>query len=160
MIIAIAFASCGSSSNHELSLEDLNSIYNKAYDDDEYWREFGYGSSSSDSLALKLAKNDAYNALLLKALDNIYPQLFLNYDKSILDNDNIVYDTIIKKNKNDYEAYVALEIPIEVMEKTIKAAIESILVGYGYSYPPEPIYISSFEENIDCRIKHYKFKKE
>ena len=149
-IIALAFASCGSEKDNELGLEDLNYIYSKAYDDNEYWREFGYGYSSSDSSALELAKYDAYNALLLKALFNLYPNLQLNYDRSILADNNIVFDTIIRKNKNNYESYVALEVPIQVMEEAIKMAVEGLPKIYKFSY----------EENINYRILYYKVNKE
>lgn len=156
IVIAFAFASCGSEKDNELGLEDLNYIYSKAYDDNEYWREFGYGYSSSDSSALELAKYDAYNALLLKALFNLYPNLQLNYDRSILADNNIAFDTIIKKNKNNYESYVALEVPIQVMEEAIKKAIEgSIITGRNSTWPYEPIY-----KDIDYRILEYKFEKE
>lgn len=145
IVIAFAFASCGSEKDNELGLEDLNYIYSKAYDDNEYWREFGYGYSSSDSSALELAKYDAYNALLLKALFNLYPNLQLNYDRSILADNNIAFDTIIKKNKNNYESYVALEVPIQVMEEAIKMAVE------GSSY---------YEKNINYRILYYELYNE
>ena len=150
VVIAIAFASCECEKDNELGFEELNYIYSKAYDDDEYWREFGYGYSSSDSLALEVAKNDAYNALLLKALFNIYPSLQLNYDRSILADNNIAFDTIIKKNKNNYESYVALEVPIQVMEEAIKMAVEGLPKIYEFSY----------EENINYRILYYQVNKE
>ena len=144
-IIALAFASCESEKDNELGLEDLNYIYSKAYDDNEYWREFGYGYSSSGSSALELAKYDAYNALLLKALFNLYPNLQLNYDRSILADNNIVFDTIIRKNKNNYESYVALEVPIQVMEEAIQMAVEGS---------------SCYEENINYRILYYELYNE
>lgn len=160
IVIVFAFASCGSEKDNELGLEDLNYIYSKAYDDNEYWREFGYGYSSSDSSALELAKYNAYNALLLKALFNLYPNLQLNYDRSILADNNIVFDTIIRENKNNYESYVALEVPIQVMEEAIKMAVEGPkIIGWYESYPPKPIYQSSYEENINYRILNYKLKK-
>ena len=127
IVIAFAFASCGSEKNDDTIVQDPLKFpcYEESRNDAEYVRELGISGNYTDSLvSLDIAKRFAYQNLLLRELSNIYPMLLYYYDESLMEDDNVVCATTVKNKDGYYKSYVVLEAPKELLRSTLKKAID------------------------------------